>query len=78
LKGTFVDHESHESVATRKVLEGWLDYLESRTKWDLSAVGRMLDEPTGADHQLEVWRETGSATEVARDIAQRTRDSIGY
>jgi glutamate---cysteine ligase / carboxylate-amine ligase len=78
LKGDFVDHEWHESVATRKVLEGWLEHLESRTKWDLSAVGRMLDEPTGADRQLEVWRETGSATEVARDIAQRTRDSIGY
>jgi carboxylate-amine ligase len=78
LKGDFVDHEWHESVATRKVLEGWLEHLESRTKWDLSAVGRMLDEPTGADRQLEVWRETGSATEVVRDIAQRTRDSIGY
>jgi carboxylate-amine ligase len=78
LKGDFVDHEWHESVATRKVLEGWLEHLESRTKWDLSAVGRMLDEPTGADRQLEVWRETGSATEVARDITQRTRDSIGY
>jgi carboxylate-amine ligase len=76
LKGNFVDHESHESVATHKVLEGWLDYLESQTKWDLSAVGRMLDEPTGADRQLEVWRETGSAVEVARDVVERTRAPV--
>ena len=48
LRGNFVDHESHESVATHKVLEGWLNYLESRTKWDLSGMERILDEPTGA------------------------------
>lgn len=76
LKGDFVDHDSHESVATRNVLEGWLKDLETRTKRNLSAVGRMLDEPTGADRQLEVWRETNSATEVARDVAERTRSAV--
>jgi carboxylate-amine ligase len=73
LEGDFVDHGSHDSVATRKVLEGWLKHLESRTKRDLSAIGRILDEPTGADRQLEVWRETHSTWEVARDVVERTR-----
>ena len=75
LEGDFVDHDSHESVATRKVLEGWLERLEANTKRDLSGVGRILDEPTGADRQLEVWRETNSAFEVALDVADRTRRS---
>jgi glutamate---cysteine ligase / carboxylate-amine ligase len=76
MEGEFVDHDSHESVATRKVLTGWLEHLESRTKRDLSAVARILDVPTGADRQLEVYRETNSTYEVARDIAERTRSSV--
>src|SRR3954471_3810109 len=75
-KGHFVDHDSLEIIKTRNVLEGWLEDLETRTKWDLSAIGRMLDEPTGADRQLEVWRETNSATEVARDVAERSRSAV--
>ncbi len=79
LKRDFVDHDSHESIPARKVLETWLEDLESRTEWDLSQVTRILDEPTGADRQLEVWRETNSTVEVARDIAERTRASVeGY
>ena len=74
--GNFVDHNSHESTPTRKVLSHWLEDLESRTKRDLSAVARILDEPTGADHQLEVYRETNSTYQVARDIAERTKSSV--
>jgi hypothetical protein len=44
-----------------------------RAKKDLSRVGCILDRPTEAERQLEVWRETGSIAEVARDIAVRTR-----
>jgi carboxylate-amine ligase len=73
MEGEFVDHDSHKSVPTRKVLTGWLEQLESRTKRDLSAVARILDVPTGADRQLEVYRETNSTYEVARDIAARTK-----
>ena len=76
LNGNFVDHGSHESVKTRKVLEGWLTYLESRTKKDLSTVGRILEGLTEAERQLGVWRETGSIIEVVRDIVARTRATI--
>ncbi len=77
MTGNFVDHDSHDSVPTQKVLTGWLEHLESRTKRDLSAVARILDEQTGADRQLEVYRETNSTYEVARDVAERTRASVG-
>jgi hypothetical protein len=50
-----------------------LEKLQALTKKGLSAVGRILDEPTEADLQLEVWRETNSTFEVARDVAERTR-----
>jgi len=76
MEGEFVDYDSHESISTRRVLTGSLEQLESRTKRDLSAVARILDVPTGADRQLEVYRETKSTYEVARDIADRTRSSV--
>jgi glutamate---cysteine ligase / carboxylate-amine ligase len=76
MEGEFVDHDSHESIPTRKVVAEWLEHLESRTKRNLSAVARILDIPTGADRQLEVYRETNSTYEVAHDIAERTRASV--
>ena len=76
MEGEFVDYDSHESISTRRVLTGSLEQLESRTKRDLSAVARILDVPTGAARQLEVYRETKSTYEVARDIADRTRSSV--
>ena len=76
LEGDFVDHDSHESVPVQKVMDRWLETLEARTGRDLSAVRGILDEPTEADRQLEVWRETGSAVEVARDVVNRTRASV--
>ncbi len=76
MNGDFVDHDSHESMATRKALNSWLEDLASRTKRDLSAVARILDEPTGADRQLQVYRETNSTYEVVRDVVERTKSSV--
>jgi carboxylate-amine ligase len=76
MNGDFVDYDSHESVATRKVLTGWLEHLESWTRRNLSTVARILDVPTGAERQLKVYRETNSTYEVTRDIAERTRSSV--
>jgi len=75
LEGTFVDQDTHESVPTRKVVGAWIETLSARTGRDLSGAQRLLDEPTGADRQLEVYRETGSVEEIVRDVARRTRES---
>ncbi|MDP9425743.1 MAG: YbdK family carboxylate-amine ligase [Actinomycetota bacterium] len=76
LEGAFIDHASHESAPTRKVLESWMRLLEASTDRDLSGAARLLDQPTEADRQLEVWRETDSVVEVARDAAERTRTAV--
>lgn len=76
LENSFVDHETHEPVATRKVLEALFERLESHASRDISEAYRLLEEPTEADLQLEVWRETGSTLEVAKDLASRMRASL--
>ncbi len=76
LEGTFVDHATHEAVETRQVVETLAERLERQTGRDLSGVGHILQSPTGADRQLEVYKETGSTLEVAKDLAERVEDSV--
>jgi glutamate---cysteine ligase / carboxylate-amine ligase len=73
--GNLVDHDAHEPVETRRAVENLFESLDGSTSRDLSPLQRLLDEPTESTRQLEVWRETGSVKEVARDLAQRTRAS---
>jgi glutamate---cysteine ligase / carboxylate-amine ligase len=76
MNGGLVDHDSHERVWTRYAIENLFESLQNNgTSRDLSALQILLDEPTESVRQLEVWRETGSVVEVARDIVQRTRIS---
>ncbi len=75
LEGRFIDHEAREAVETRRSLEALIGDLEANTRRGLSGAGRILGEPTEADRQLEIYRETGSTLEVARDLAGRTQAS---
>jgi carboxylate-amine ligase len=77
LEETFVDHVTHESTKTRQTIETLADHLEKQTGRDLFGVGRILQTPTGADRQLEVYKETGSTLEVAKDLAGRVGESVG-
>ena len=72
LEGMFVDHETHEAVETRAVMESLVAQLSEITNRDLSGLERVLGGPTESVRQLEVWRETGSTLEVAKDLAART------
>jgi carboxylate-amine ligase len=74
--GEFVDHDTHETVETRRALERLVESLDGSTSRDLSALHRLFEEPTESVRQLEVWRETRSVLEVARDVSQRTRAPI--
>jgi carboxylate-amine ligase len=71
LDGELTDHDTRKPLPTRRAIESLLDHL-SGTGRDLSGIERILSEPAGADRQLEVWRETGSAREVALDVVRRT------
>jgi len=77
LGGEFVDHDTHESVETRRAIEDLFESLDGSTSRDLTSMGRLLGEPTESVRQLEVWRETNSVLEVARDLVERTRASVG-
>ena len=72
LEGIFIDHETHEAVDTRAAIETLVRGLAGATYRDLSGLERILDGPTESVRQLEVWRETGSTLEVAKDLARRT------
>ena len=72
LGGVFIDHESGDSLETRAAIETLVENLSKVTSRDLSALERTVDEPTESVRQLEVWRETGSTVEVAKDLARRT------
>jgi len=78
LEGAFIDHANHEAVETRSAIRNLVARLSESTDRDLSGLQRVVEEPTESVRQLEVWRETGSTLEVARDLAQRTRASTGY
>jgi hypothetical protein len=72
-----VDHDTHESVETRRAIEDLFESLDGSTSRDLTGLGRLLGEPTESVRQLEVWRETNSVLEVATDLVERTRASVG-
>ena len=75
LQDSFVDHATHETVETRQAIDNLAEHLEEQTARDLSGIGHILRSPTGADRQLEVYEETGSTLEVAKDLAKRVRGS---
>jgi carboxylate-amine ligase len=72
LEGNFIDHETHEAIGTRAAIETLAARLSKATYRDLSGLERILVGPTESARQLEVWRETGSTLEVAKDLARRT------
>jgi hypothetical protein len=73
MSGYFADHDTHESIDTRRAIEVLFESLDGSTSRDLSPLYRLLEEPTESVRQLEAWRETNSLVEVARDIVARTR-----
>jgi carboxylate-amine ligase len=77
MNGTFSDHGTHEAVETRRAVNDLLEDLQYEAERDLTPLALLLDEPTESERQLEVWRETNSVDEVARDIAERTRSTAG-
>jgi carboxylate-amine ligase len=72
LGGTFIDHETKEATETRAALEILISRLAETTGRDLKPLDHILEQPTESTRQLEVWRETDSTVEVAKDLVNRT------
>jgi carboxylate-amine ligase len=72
LGGIFIDHETKQAVDTPTTIAALVAQLSENTNRDLSGLERALDEPTESIRQLEVWHDTGSTFEVAKDLVNRT------
>ena len=77
MNGSLTDHKTHEIVETRRAVHDLLEGLHEGSERDFAPLALLLDEPTESERQLEVWRETNSVVEVARDVAERTRSAAG-
>jgi glutamate---cysteine ligase / carboxylate-amine ligase len=77
LEGTFINHETGEAVETPTAIASLIVRLSETSNRDLSSLTRMLDEPTESTRQLEVWHDTGSTVEVAKDLVNRTSARSG-
>ena len=65
-------------METRRAVHDLIEDLHNgEPERDLAPLALLLDEPTESERQLETWRETNSAQEVARDVAERTRSTAG-
>jgi carboxylate-amine ligase len=72
LEGTFINHETREAVETPTAMDALITRLSENSNRDLSSLTQVLDEPTESTHQLNVWHDTGSTVEVAKDLVNRT------
>ena len=77
MNGTMTNHDTHEPVETRRAVEDLFEGLRKDSERDLEPLSILLDEKTESERQLEVWHQTHSTIEVARDIARRTRATAG-
>ena len=75
MNGTMTNHETHETIETRRAVHDLFETLQRNPERDLSPLSILLDEPPESERQLQVWRETQSTAEVVRDIADRTRST---
>jgi carboxylate-amine ligase len=72
LEGTFINHETREAVETPKAIDALIARLSETSNRDLSCLAQLRDEPTESTRQLDVWHDTGSTVEVAKDLVTRT------
>lgn len=78
LEGKLIDFGKQEEVPLRDLIDEYLDFVgdEMRSLGSETEVGyvrQMLDQGSGADRQLKVFRETGSLLDVVDFMAKETR-----
>ena len=69
-------------VPMRQLLEEYLDLIddvvdELGSREEINYLRRLMDEGTGADRQLRVWRETGNLVKVVDYIVSETKCEVG-
>ena len=82
LDGKLIDFGKRIEVPMRQLLEEYLDFIddvvdELGSRNEINYLRRLMDEGTGADRQLRIWRETGDLTKVVDYIVSETRHEVG-
>ena len=72
LGGIFIENETKRAVETRTAIEDLVTHLSETTGRNLSGLTQLIGKPTESTRQLEVWQDTGSTLEVAKDLVNRT------
>ena len=81
LEGKLIDFGKQAEVPLRDLIGEYLDFVgdEMRALGSETEVGyvrQMLEQGSGADRQLKVFRETGSLLEVVDFMAKETREGL--
>ena len=81
LDGKMIDFGKQEEVPVRDLIGEYLDFVgdEMRALGSETEVGyvrQMLEQGSGADRQLQVFRETGSLLDVVDFMAKETRAGL--
>jgi len=82
LDGKLIDFGKRIEVPMRQLLEEYLALIddvvdELGSREEINYLRRLMDEGTGADRQLKVWRETGDLTKVVDYIVSETKRDVG-
>jgi len=77
LDGKMIDFGKEEEVDTRMLITELLDFIDDvvddlGSRSDVNYVRKMLDRGTGADRQLEVFRQTNNLKDVVDFITTQT------
>lgn len=82
LDGKLIDFGKRIEVPMRQLLEEYLEFIddvldELGSREEIGYLRRLMDEGTGADRQLRVWRETGDLVKVVDYIVSETEREVG-
>ncbi|MFN0101234.1 MAG: carboxylate-amine ligase [Bryobacteraceae bacterium] len=82
LDGKLIDFGKRIEVPMRALLEEYLEFIddvvdELGSREEINYLRRLMDEGTGADRQLRVWRETGDLVKVVDYIIGETERDVG-
>ncbi|MBI2689849.1 MAG: carboxylate-amine ligase [Acidobacteria bacterium] len=82
LDGKLIDFGKRVEVPMRDLLEEYLALIddvvdELGSREEIGYLRRLMEEGTGADRQLRVWRETGDLVKVVDYIVSETERDVG-
>jgi carboxylate-amine ligase len=81
LEGKLIDFGKEEEVPERDLILEYLNFIdevvdELGSRAAIEHIREMMDEGSGADRQLKVWRETGDLKKVVDYMAEETRAGL--